>query len=436
MAWAALSTDAGSAVSFYRTRTSPFPSGQASRNILETSLIRSENELNFRTRWNHKEYTLQSAQVLRSIQVARFVETKSASALLNSPVLNSLKLKDLPAQSYLEILEVDDIWARAKSGGHIGWIPLHHLKHRHDDTGMFTNILDTALRATPQAQTKALLTIPRLQRFIPLEISKGFLKVQYQGKTGYADITHFVSRADFASLAYHPKKGWFGVLYRNNDMMIGLKGEVLPLKEIQGFVTPANKAVVVESRDFNGPQLRSRVEILKPEAYAWGISRVSGHGEVYWKRQNLLLEEKPAPANAVSTDELLKREIYSIAFENKDSVRGVVSSEGVYRTEDGITWTQIPLFGKKNHPVSIHPNGTWFVGSYKSTDHGKTFEPFIRWDKLTQAIQNGSPRPPKLLRLTKIESLPHSQVQIQVDTGSTKVQLKSLIGDFSWSVVR
>lgn len=435
-ALAALSTDAGSAISFFRTRTSPFPSGQASRTILESSLIRSENELNFRARWNEKEYSLLSTQVLRSIQVTRFVETKTASALLNSPVLTSLKLKDLPAQSYLEILEVDDIWARAKFGGHVGWIPLHHLKPRHDDTGVFTNFLETALRPTADARVAATLMIPRLQRFVPLEISKGFLKVKYQDKIGYADITHFVSRADFASLAYHPKKNWMGVLYRNNDMLIGLKGEVVPLKEIQGFVTPSNKAIVIRSHDIDGPQIRSRVEIQKPEAYAWGVSRVAGHGEVYWKRQNLLIEEKPAAPKALTTDELLKREVFSIAFESKDSVRGVISSEGVYRTEDGITWTQIPLFGKNNHPVSIHPNGTWFVGSYKSTDHGKTFEPFIRWDKLTQAIQGATQRNPRILKLTQIESLPNSRVQILVDTGSNKVKLRSLIGDVSWNVVQ
>lgn len=435
-AWAALSSDAGTAVSFYRARTSPFPSGQASRTALEKSLLRSENELSFRTRWNHKEYALLSTQVLRSIQVSRFAEAKIATLLLSTPLSGALKLKDLSANSVLEVLETDDMWAKVKSDSLTGWVPLHYLKHKHDDTGVFTNILETALRPRPEATTQALVSIPRLQRFIPLEITKNFLKIQYQGKIGYADITHFVSRSDFASLAYHPKRNWFSVLYRNNDMLIGQKGEVVPVKEVQGFVTPNNKGIVVDSRDFNGPQVRSRVDILKPEAYTWGVSKMDGHGEVYWKRKNLLLEEKPAIANSLTTDELMKREIFSIAFESKNSLRGVVSSEGVYRTDDGLTWTEISLFGKKNHPVSIHPNGTWFVGSYRSTDQGKTFEPFIRWDKLAQAIQGASHRNPKILRLTQIDSLPNSQVQISVDTGSSKVKLKSLIGDFSWNVVR
>ncbi|KYG64060.1 hypothetical protein AZI86_14750 [Bdellovibrio bacteriovorus] len=434
--WAALSSDAGSAVSFYRSRLSPFPSGQASRTALENSLQRSENELSFRARWNHKEYGLESNQVLRSIQVARFVDAKMATAILNSANTGALRLKEIPANTTLEITETDDMWAKVKLGALTGWIPLHHLKNRHDDTGVFLNLVETALRPKPEATTQALLTIPRLQRIVPLEITKSFLKIQYQGQIGYADITQFVSRADFASLAYHPKKNWFTVIYRNNDMMIGQKGEVIPLKEIQGFVTPMNKGIVISSRDFNGPQIRSRVEIIKPEAYAWGVSKVDGHGEVFWKRKNLLLEEKPSSPNTLTTDELLKREIYSVAFESKSSVRGVVSSEGVYRTDDGLTWTQVPLFGKQNLPVSIHPNGAWFVGAYKSLDKGKTFDPFIRWDKLALAIEQAYHRNPKILRLTQIEALPNSQVQISVDTGGNKVKLKSLIGDIRWSVVR
>lgn len=404
--------------------------------MLENSLLRSENELSFRARWNHKEYTLLSTQVLRSIQVAKFVDAKIATTLFNSPMTNSLKLKDLPANTTLEITATDDMWAQVKIESLAGWIPLHHLKNRHDDTGVFTNLLEISLRPKPEISTQAIVRIPRLQRFVPLEITKNFLKIQYQGKIGYADITQFVSRADFASLAYHPKKGWIPVLYRNNDMLLGQKGEVLALKEIQGFVTPTNKGIVVASRDFNGPQIRSRVEIVKPEAYTWGVSKLEGHGEVFWKRKNLLLEDKPSAPNTLTTDELLKREIYSIAFENKTSVKGVVSSEGVYRTEDGLIWNQIPLFGKKNIPVSIHPNGTWFVGSYKSSDQGKTFEPFIRWDKLAQAIESASLRNLKILRLTQIEALPNSRVQILVDTGSSKIKLRSIIGDTRWDVVR
>ncbi|XGC82371.1 hypothetical protein ACES2L_07765 [Bdellovibrio bacteriovorus] len=438
--WAALSTDAGSAVAIFRDKRSLFPSGQVSRNTLEAKLLRSETEISYRTSWDKKEYLLQGSQILRDIQVARFVETKSQVSLLSTNRSDAPMVKTLAAKASLEILSVDDYWARVKERNSSlqGWIPLHNLQSRHDDLGVYANLVETALRKEAKISAKAVVQIPPLTRVIPLEVTKSFIKLQYNGTVGYADTTHFVSRADFASLAYHPKKNWMAVLYRNNDVLITQKGETIPLSEVLGYVPNTHRGIVVKPESsFYGPPLRARVEILKPEALIWAISSVDGHGEVWWKRKNLLVEdsEKNAP-DTVSTDTLLKRDIYSIAFENKNSVKGLVSSKGVYRTEDGLTWTQIPLFGKMNFPVSIHPNGTWFVGSYKSTNQGKTFEPFIRWDNIAEAIESAYHRNPKILRITQIESLPNSQVQIHVDTGGSSVKLRSSVNSFNWNVVK
>ncbi|MEK2645380.1 hypothetical protein [Bdellovibrio sp. BCCA] len=438
--WAALSTDADTAVSFFRNKNSLFASGQVSRTTLEDKLIRSETEISFHASWDKKEYAMQSDQILRDIEVARFVETKSATPLLSLNRSDAPPVKNLSAKTSLEIVTVEDFWVRVKEKDSKveGWLPLQALQSRHDDLGIYTNLIDTYLRQNADSSARVLTTIPRLRRIVPLEITKSFLKIQYGNQIGYADITHFVSRADFASLAYHPKKNWVTVLYRNNDVIITQKGETIPMKEILGYVTNSHRGIVIRPDSASyGPPLRARVEILKPEAHIWGISKIDGHGEVWWKKKNLLLEEPEAPSKStVTTDSLLKREIYSIAFENKNSVRGIVSSEGVYRTEDGLTWTQIPLFGKQNYPVSIHPNGTWFVGSYKSTNHGKSFEPFIRWDNIAQAIEAAYHSNPKIMRLTQIEALPNSRILIHVDTGVKQIKLRSLIGDLHWDVIK
>ncbi|WP_253720857.1 hypothetical protein [Bdellovibrio bacteriovorus] len=438
--WAALATDASAAVSFFRSKNSLFPSGQVSRNALDNKLLRTETEIAYRTSWDKKEYVLQAAQILRDIHVSRYADTKTVAVLLSVDRSDAPAVKTLPAKAALEILSTDDYWARVKerSTGTQGYLPLHLLQARHDDVGVYVNIIDTYLRKEATSQGRVITTLPRLQRIIPLEITKNFLKIQYAENIGYVDVTHFVSRADYANLAYHPKKNWMAALYRNNDVLITQKRETVPLKEILGYVTNSHRGVVIrpESSSY-GPPLRARVEILKPEAHIWGVSKLDGHGEVWWKRKNLLVEEKESVSETtVSTDTLMKREIYSIAFENKNSVRGLVSSEGVYRTEDGLTWTLIPQFGKQTYPVSIHPDGTWFVGAFKSTNQGKSFEPFIRWDNIAEAIEAAYHRNPKILRLTQIEALPNSKVQIYVDTGSSKVKLRSSIGNLHWDVVK
>lgn len=252
---------------------------------------------------------------------------------------------------------------------------------------------------------------------------------------GFVDINHFVSRADFSNLAYVQGKSWIPITHRNGSKVASTQREEIELQNVLGFVTTPNRGIVIRPNASWGPQLMSRVEIVKPEPEMWAVSRLDGHGEVWWKRTSATIERTPAAAN-MATEELLKKEIYSIAFENKNSVRGIVSSEGIYRTEDGLSWTAIPQFGKQNYPVYIHPNGTWFVGSYKSTNNGKSFEPFIRWDKIAEAIEVALHRNPKLLRLTQIEAMPDSQVMISVDTGSSKIKLRSSIDNSNWKVIR
>lgn len=437
--WAALATDADAGEFFFRSKYSLFPSGQASRTSLESKLFRTETELSYRSAWDHKEYILQGNQIIRDIQVARFVETKSTTPLYSLNRSDSPAIKSLTTKTSLEIIAVEDFWARVKEkkGSAQGWVPLHTLQSCHDDLGVFTNLIDTYLRAGPSSNASVITTLPRLRRLIPLEIGKDFLKVQYENHIGFVDITHFISRADFANLAYHPQKNWVRVLYRNNDRLITSQAQAIPLKEVLGYVADGHRGIVKNSSGAYSPPLRARVEILKPEAHVWGISQLEGHGEVWWKRKNLLVEEsKPVTSNQILTDTLMKREIYSIAFESKNSLRGLVSSNGIYRTEDGITWTQIPQFGKSNYPVSIHPNGTWFVGPYKSINKGQSFLPFIRWDNIAQAIESAYHRNPKILKLTQIEALPNSRIQILVDTGSDKVKLRSLIGDLRWDVIK
>ncbi len=435
---AALSTDANSALSFYRSRQSQFPSGQASRTELENKITHTELEFSYTVSWDKKNYALESDQVLRDIQTSRYVDTKSNCELLSDNRRDARPIKTLAAKVPLEILETESYWARVKekNGKAEGWIPLHLLQAKHEDIGVYVNLIDTYLRKGPEIPSGIVTTIPRLRRVIPLAIVNGFLKINFEDQIGYADINNFVSRADFANLAYSPKGGWMTISHRNGPFLVTKTNTQAPIKDILGYVTNSHRGIVIRPSSSSGPQLLSRVEILKPTANVWASSKLEGHGNVWWKKSNLLIEDETKSATTITTDELMKREIYSIAFESKDSLRGIVSSEGVYRTENGLTWTLIPLFGTQNYPVNIHPNGNWFVGSYKSTNEGKSFDPFIRWDQIAQAIEGALHRNPKVLRLTQIEALPNSQVQIYVDTGINKIKLRSSLSSLNWSVIK
>ncbi|UYL07999.1 SH3 domain-containing protein [Bdellovibrio sp. SKB1291214] len=437
-AYAALATDASAAISFYRTKESPFSSGQASRTILESRLISTQIESTYRVRWDRREYELEAKQILKDIQVAKLVDTNSACQLLSLNRNDSGAIKVLNAGATVEILETDDYWARVRTYKDkvTGWVPLSMLKNRHDDVGVFVNIMDTYLRGEAHSFAKVITTVPRLSRVQPLGFEKGFMKISFNNMVGFVDVNHFASRADFSNLAFVDNK-WIPITHRNGEYLVSAQRAQIPLQRSLGYVTSSTRGVVIRATP-GGPQLLSRVEITKPEANIWALSKVDGHGEVWWKRNSVSHEITPvADKNTITTDELMKREIYSIAFENKSSVRGIVSAEGIYTTEDGLTWKQIPQFGKQNYPVYIHPKGQWFVGSYKSTNLGQSFEPFIRWEIVADAIEASIHRNPKLLRLTQIEAVSPTQIIINVDTGSSKIKLMSSLSDSThWTVLK
>lgn len=441
LCWATPSTSLPPATPFYRSPQSLFASGQANRSLLEDKLVRSELDVQYRARWNNKEYTLKADSLIRDIQVAKLVRTRSAAQVLSEKKSNAKTVETLSPQAPLEILAADDYWAQVLNPktNKKGYLPLHLLEARNEDRGYFINLIDTYLRKSTEQGSEIITTIPRLTRLEAIRFEKGWMKVHYKAYSGYVDINHFVSRADFANMAYHPKYKWVGILYRDNDFLVTNTKKRIPLDEVWGLLTNSARGVIADNnQNSTEPPLRARVQILQPEAHIWGVSLLEGHGEVWWKKNNLLLPTNPRSTkdDEITTEQLMKRKIYSIAFANKKSLKGLVSAEGIYRTDDGVTWKLIPQFEDQNLPVSIHPDGAWFAGSYKSTDEGKDFAPFIRWDRLAQAIESSVHRSPKILKLTRIDALPHSQIQILVDTGVQNLKLRSSLEGERWIVSR
>jgi hypothetical protein len=427
------------AESFYRHRQSPFASGQASRAELEQKLQFTELGFSYSVTWNNKNYSMQSDQMIRDIQTSQFVETKINCELLSQNRRESSAIKAVSGKTQWVLLSADDYWGQVKevAGSAKGWLPLSVLRPMHDDKGLYITLMKTALRKNPDYNSGAIDNLPQGLRILPLALEGGFLKIAFENKVGFADINNFISKADFAKLAYTRKTGWIKISHRNGQELIARNGTQIPLQNVLGYQTRSDRGIVIKTLDSEGPQLRSWVKIVNPETHFWSVSRLEGHGDVWWKKENLMQNQNSkTQATTITTDELMKREIYSIAFEKKNSLQGIASSEGIYRTEDGVTWTLLPEFGKQNQPVAIHPKGGWFVGSLKSLDKGKTFEPFIRWDLIAEAIEHTLHKNPKTLRLTQIEATPDSQIQIHLNTGTHKLKLLSPLHGLSWSVIK
>jgi hypothetical protein len=426
------------AVPFFRSPQSPFASGQLPRLELEKRLKGQEFHHTFKVSWNHKEFWLEGRQLMQEINCASVAQLLENSQHFESNLSTSKSLGLLTKDQDVEIVSLSGYWAEVKNPRtqKIGWVPQSKLKIKNEDAGVFVSLVDTYIRKKPSHDSEIVTTVPRAQRLKIIGYDNGFLKTQYLDHQGYVDLSLLVSRADFAVWAYHGDDKWQLVSHRENQYLITKDGKKIPLEEINSMIGNPTKAVV-SSAETSEPPVRAHIEILQTDSYQWGLSQIPGHGLVWWKKDSAqATPAKPEPAVVITTEELLKRQVFSLALEGSKQVKGLVSAQGIYKTEDGIHWTQLKQFGNQDLPVSVHPDGFWFVGSYQSSDRGETFEPFIRWDQLAEMIENHLGRHPRQIRLQKLEALPKGQMQLMVDTGSGHVQLRYHILNSSWSVVK
>lgn len=427
------------ALSFYRSQQSLFPSGQASRTELEKKVLRRELEPWFRIRWNQKEYEIPGELLVKDSQTTQTLIAKEKIEILKSPLAHAAPAFSLQANQTVVVLKTDAFWAQVLEPKLKlkGWAPLHAFTAPIEDKGIFLTLVDSFMHKAPAGSAEILTTIPRGQRLIPRQIVNNFLEVKYKNLQGYIELGNLVGRGDFAMWAYHKHKGWLGISHRENGFLITVDKQKVSLRDFIAFSPYHNRGVITRKPRTNSesPSIRSRVEILNKQAHRWTLSQLDGHGQVWWRAEEAPTQV-PNNKNTITSEQLMKRKIHSVAFAPGKSLKGLASAEGVFRTEDGKTWSEIPQFEGKNHPVSIHPDGLWYVGSYRSSDEGKTFENYIKWDKLTEQIQDSIHKTPRHLRITKIEPLSHSRVRILVDTGAQKVKLQAHVLSQEWTLVK
>lgn len=426
-----------SATTFYRSPQSAFPSGQASRADLEKQQRSQEFRPSYKVQWDKKEYWMYVDQLVKDVHCSEKVTLIENSQFFERAESNSKILGLAEKDAELSLLEVKDYWALIlhKKTNKKGWLPVKRLKVKNDDTGVFINLIPTNVRKGASHEAPALVTISKGQRLPVLGYENGFLKTEVFGVAGFVDLSHLVSRADFAIWGHHITKKWIPVSHRENEFLVTSDKSRYPLHEFSAFTAHPQKAVVVDSND-NYPPIRSHVKIVEAQAEQWVSSVLPGHGLVWWKKQQWNDKSRNELNETITADQLLERPIFSIALESGKSVKGLVSAKGIYKTEDGVTWTKINQFGDKDFPVAVHPSGRWFVGNYKSSDRGLKFEPFIRWDKLAMMIEAFIGRNPRQIRLQKLEALGKGDMQVTIDTSPGKINLRYDLASLQWSIAK
>lgn len=395
-------------VSFYKTTSSPFASGKASGEKLLLNLLKETKKLPGETKYYHNG--------------------KYYSPTELNPT-TALKLASTPSD-------------------------VNNLR----DPGKFLVLVDTPLFAKPSTTAAKLTklysgTLVKLVREPAARFQKGFVKVRWDGMEGFVNISHTVSKFDFAVWIYpnssyknataisSANNGWLQVKSRLFDELEIVDGRFIHLSQIEGLWTDPTKGIISSTSD---PfPLWTQIRVIPAAPVLWKSSRLPGHQVVWWKESELLAQKNVELTGLVSElrseltiDELLKKEIFSVSFHPKNPRKALVSAGGVYQTTDGQTWKKLKQFDNFSGPVHYFNDLMLFVGPYRSVDGGKTFENFIRIDELTQSITSVIGYIPQRLELRSIKTTSTLKIIMDIDIGTRKIKVQSPIYAQAWSVLK
>lgn len=403
---------------FYKTPHSQFPSGQLSEDELESKKVRSEETNTYQVIWDKRDFFFESHEMAKDVHVSDLITANRSHSVTEK--------RDFKSKESFYVSK-DDV-VRLLSLQSEDWIEIENLKTRarglarasdfssfSEDVGLTLTYMSTFLKENADDSSRVITTIPQGTRLKILDWKNEKIQVSFKGQTGFIDSGHVILKADFASWVLHKKNGWTEVKHREGHTVRTKQNELLNIADLKAYVTDKKRAFSLVHRE-NGPKLKSKLEIVDLEPSRWVVSRLADHGEIWWKK----LRSTQANQTVKTLSELTGTGVFSSDISNESPNKGLISSNGIYRTEDGMTWTKIDFFKNENWPVCITKN-VWYVGSFRSLDDGKTFEPFIRWDYLSYLAVSELQLNPKFFKILKIESSGSKEVKIHMDIGPKKV---------------
>lgn len=318
----------------------------------------------------------------------------------------------------------------------------HHTGDSKRDLGLIQILVETHLLKYPNRFAKKILKLVPGQKLKPeildSPFKNGYVKIRLGHAVGYVDLAHTISKFDFAIWIY-PKgadasstnQGWEQVEARVFDEMKTMNKRMISLNEIEGIWTDSTRAIATSNSEHI--PMWSILKIENSESVVWRSSKVSGHGIVWWK------EVRPKLGTDQTTrlhiDQLLQRKIASVSFHPKNPKKAIISANGVYKTADGVYWERLSQFDGYSGPVYYYNDLLIFVGHYRSTDGGRTFEPYIKIPELTKTIADFTGAQPPRLELKSIKTKGALRLVLGVDIGSKELQIQSPLYTQNWSIV-
>ena len=410
--------------SFFRRIDSPIPSGQQPRAELLKNQVSSITINEFLVE-SHKNDSIQkqrvsSGQLITDLHVSEWALTKKTTPLFSGSPTSPQWSLNLEAGQHVQLLRFENEWSEVfiPALKKKFWLQWPGLKSNQNEVGLLYAIIATPFKAQARLSSPALFTLAPGARVRLLGQEGPWYKIQDGSKVGYAHSSYFISKIDFALYFSERKNNWYPKSQYKKTFLLNFKG----------LFTDPNLAIIGKANDHF--KLQERVRVIEKTSVTWAQSKIADHGLVWWKPS-----EEPDDQSRdkkLSIDELLKRDIYSVAFHPKNEKMGLVSAQGIYFTLDGLNWQKLQDFENNNWPVHILPDGTWVIGSYKSSNQGRSFSEFFAWEKLTRIVQAALTHPPRYLKMVSLDVKPSNELELVLDTGYKRLRLVSFSNGSSW----
>ncbi len=321
-------------------------------------------------------------------------------------------------------------WTSKANG--TGWVQSENIWDVHSlnskDWGTLITRQPTPLRQLPTSKSPLYGFIQDKERIKLLDrLPNGWLYVNHKKKKGYLRISEVISHFDFSKKIKY-KNSWHAWMYLLPNGVEVQNQKFVPLHKIDGFknfeiIVIKNNNAPVFQRPHSNSKIITRLKYLtrarqiKIHENQWHKSQIPHHGSVWWKTSHLEKSKKPL---ILKNTDLLSRKVFDMATSPVNPTRMFISADGIFSSQDGISWKKIELFGNKNYPIEFSKEGVLYIGHYRSINHGKTFDSYIRWDHVIKEISNHKNL--KYLKLKDIKILDEkgSHLKILVDTGNSK----------------
>lgn len=402
-----------SAVPVFLKPESRFATGNQTRSKLESRTKKIQLQRWFRVKTKDKSYGwLAEDHALTALKLVEQATLNEAVPARTAPDLDSAFGRPvIPRSTMVMILEIQGSWARVQPLTETelpqSWVPTEKLT-----ANFATNVAQrafvyqtTLLYVDADKRSRALLKIEE-GTYVQLIRTRGdWLEVRsdrYQG---------FVAKSDLWTALDLGEKG-----VRAAIALAPLRASPLPYAEL------------IRSLPFS-----STLTLLASSTLRWGLASTREQGDVWWPMTDELAAAKEVASfertertsdvlEKIKTAALFSRKIYDMATSRSIPSLKFASADGIFRTNDGETWTKIPLFRDQNYPIAVSKSGSIFIGPYVSDDHGETFQQWIRWDSLVSSLSikhDVSAQNLKILEIRPEDSMGH-KVTLRLNVGLTE----------------